>query len=42
MEKAVVIADTGFVVALLNRFDIKHTDVAAYQQQLKTLLQLNA
>ncbi|HEY9779790.1 MAG TPA: hypothetical protein V6D09_06595 [Leptolyngbyaceae cyanobacterium] len=39
MERAVVVADTGFVVALLNRSDIKHTDVAiVYQQQQHILL----
>lgn len=39
MERAVVVADTGFVVALLNRSDIKHTDVATiYQQQQRILL----
>lgn len=26
MESAVVVADTGFVVALLNRSDIKHIE----------------
>lgn len=39
MERAVVVADTGFVVALLNRSDIGHTDaVAVYQQQQQILL----
>jgi len=39
MERAVVVADTGFVVALLNRSDIRHTDVVAiYQQQQQILL----
>jgi uncharacterized protein len=39
VERAVVVADTGFVVALLNRSDIRHTDVVAiYQQQQQILL----
>lgn len=39
MEGAIVIADTGFVVALLNSSDIKHKDVTAvYLQQRQILL----
>lgn len=39
MEEAFAVADTGFVVAPLNRSDIKHKDViAVYLQQKQTLL----
>ena len=29
MERKITISDTGFVVALLNQSDIKHSDVVA-------------
>jgi predicted nucleic acid-binding protein len=38
MEGAIVIADTGFVVALLNSSDIRHIDVTAYLQQQQILI----
>ena len=39
MEGAFAVADTGFVVALLNSSDIKHQDVTAvYLQQRQILL----
>lgn len=38
MERAVIVADTGFVVALLNRSDIRHTDVVAIYQQRQHIL----
>lgn len=39
MEGAIVIADTGFVVALLNSSDARHIDVAAiYLQQQQILI----
>jgi predicted nucleic acid-binding protein len=38
MERAVVVADTGFVVALLNRSDIRHTNVVAIYQQRQQIL----
>lgn len=39
MEKSLVIGDTGFVVALLNRNDIKHQDVVRiYSQYPKIIL----
>jgi predicted nucleic acid-binding protein len=39
VEKSLVIGDTGFVVALLNRSDIKHQDVVRiYSQYPKIIL----
>ncbi len=39
MEGAIVVADTGFVVALLNRSDARHTDViAVYLRQQQILI----
>lgn len=39
MEGAIVVADTGFVVALLNRSDVRHTDVTAvYLRQQQILI----
>lgn len=38
MERAVIVADTGFVVALLNRSDIRHTDVVTIYQQRQHIL----
>lgn len=39
MERSIVVSDTGFVVALLNKSDIKHNDVVKiYTQQNYILL----
>jgi predicted nucleic acid-binding protein len=38
MEGAIVVADTGFVVALLNRSDIRHTEVIAVYLQYQQIL----
>jgi uncharacterized protein len=39
VERKLTISDTGFVVALLNQSDTKHSDVIAiYQQDQKILL----
>lgn len=38
MEGAIVVADTGFVVALLNRSDIRHTEVIAVYLQYQPIL----
>lgn len=38
MERAIVVADTGFVVALLNRSDIRHNEVVAVYQKYTQIL----
>jgi len=38
MERAIVVADTGFVVALLNRSDIRHSEVVAVYQKYTQIL----
>ncbi len=39
MERKIVVSDTGFVVALLNQSDIKHSNVVnIYTQQNSILL----
>jgi len=38
MEKTIVIADTGFVVALLNSSDVKHESVVPFYLQYQHLL----
>lgn len=38
METAVVIADTGFVVALLNQTDIRHTSVTTIYNQQRVIV----
>jgi uncharacterized protein len=37
MERRTVIADTGFIVALLNQTDARHQDVAPIYQQHQTI-----
>jgi uncharacterized protein len=37
METGTVIADTGFIVALLNQIDARHQDVAPIYQQYQTI-----
>jgi uncharacterized protein len=37
METRTVIADTGFIVALLNQTDVRHQDVAPIYQQHQTI-----
>jgi uncharacterized protein len=37
METRTVIADTGFIVALLNQIDARHQDVAPIYQQYQTI-----
>jgi uncharacterized protein len=37
METRTVIADTGFIVALLNQTDARHQDVAPIYQQHQTI-----
>ncbi|MBE5229140.1 MAG: PIN domain-containing protein [Microcystis aeruginosa PMC 728.11] len=38
MERKITISDTGFVVALLNQSDIKHSDVVAIYQNYQQIL----
>ena len=38
MERKVAIADTGFVVALLNRSDTKHSEVATVYLEIKNII----
>ncbi len=38
MERKITISDTGFVVALLNQADIKHSDVVAIYQNYQQIL----
>ena len=38
MERKLTISDTGFVVALLNQSDIKHSDVVAIYQNYQQIL----
>lgn len=39
MEGAIVVVDTGFVIALLNRSDVRHTDaIAVYLRQQRILI----
>lgn len=38
MERAIVVADTGFIVALLNRSDIRPSEVVAVYQKYTQIL----